>query len=369
MVNKRLLAITLGVLTAGCLQISAFADKLDLLHNVPLEISEHTTTLNIPEQVSSADQVLNILNASPNLLVHMEMMRRGYHHLPTSEQDKLVNELNKRYTAASSDPIKFFDHGYAQLVYKNNKTGLFFLRKANDKLRNQFSSLAYALAQADVDLYIENNPADTMTFRKLDVIYKLTDAVDYDARAHQSGFWPTFVRVSNELKKVGPYAEFTNTDFSERYLSYVGKVGTANTVSNPDSVEVSVEESTAIPPTAPASSSVCEPAILPPGEISAGQLFRSRKISLGEGRGHGTANFYTTQQTGQYKVVVTDAANQVIGRFLSPSAPYIVEDLNRDGVDEFVIRQFLKDPLNPIQVYRFGPCGFQLDKTISNYFK
>lgn len=365
--KNHLLGLMLGVLTAGLVQVPALAKQIDLLHTVPLEIQGSADARTLPEKITSADEVVSVLNSAGNLLVHMETLRRGYIDLPSTEQERLVNLLNKRYQSTSEDPVRFFDHGYAQLVYKENKTGLFFLRKANDRLKNQFTSMAYAMAQADVDLNIENGSPDAMTFRKLDVIYKMTDAVDYDARAHQNGFWPSFVRISQELKKFGPYAEFTNTDFSERYLSYLSGGGLVNG----ETVRVSVEESTATPPntqkeTAP---STCDPVrgYDTASNHGGGQLFRSRTLSLGTG--NGTAHFYTTGMENQYKVVAVNSSNQVVGNFLSPSAPYIIEDLNGDGVDEFVIRQFLKDPFEPVKVYRFTSCGFQLDNTLANYFK
>jgi hypothetical protein len=47
----------------------------------------------------------------------------------------------------------------------------------------------------------------------------------------------------------------------------------------------------------------------------------------------------------------------------------LVEDLDGDGTFEIVARQYKQDPYNPVIVYRYTPCGFELDKKIFNAFR
>lgn len=370
MFKKHLCSVLLGLVAVGSFQAPSFAKQLDLLHGVTFEISGYSEAKNLPAKFSSADEIMSAVNASSNLLVHMEVLRRGSADLGASEKDRLVNLLHKRYLSSENDAVKFFDNGYAQLVYKDNKSGLFFLRKANDKLNNQFSNLAYALAQADVDLNIENAPTDVMNFRKLDVTYKLSDAVAYDAKSHQPGFWPAFLQVIKNLTPIGPYASFTNSDFSSSYVPFGADLALADA----GTVQISKVESTAVSPTATtkvtpeevtctAAASYADPA-----QLNWAKHFRSTTLHLGGGKEE-KVHFFTTDTPNKYKVVAIDSNKRVLADFISPIAPYIVEDINGDGVDELVIRQYLENPNEPIKVYRYSRCGYQLDKTVSTYFE
>jgi hypothetical protein len=192
-----------------------------LIRDVPLTVSSYTEILaSFPEKPSTASEIVQALNNTPNLLIHMELLRRGYHELPESEQSRLVERLEIRHQENDRDMIMAFDYGYAQLVYLGNKGGLYFLRKANDTFETQFTSLAYGMAQVDVDLNLEQSKPGEMTTRKMDAVYKLGDAVKLDSARHQAGFWPSFVGVIERIKTVDAYKSFSNRDFSVAYVPY-----------------------------------------------------------------------------------------------------------------------------------------------------
>src|SRR5262249_24124410 len=150
---------------------SAFSDEsFDLLHSVPLEISGYVVAKDFPITFYTSDQVLKAIDSSPVLIIHMDALRRSNEDLPSTEQQKLIAALIKRQQLKEKDAQLAFDLGYAQLIYNNNKTGLFYLRKANDQFQNQFSSLAYAMAEVEPDLNHEGAPPDGMTTRKMDAM-------------------------------------------------------------------------------------------------------------------------------------------------------------------------------------------------------
>lgn len=361
-----LLALTVGLWS----QIPAQAETLDLLHSVPLEISQYDIAQTLPQQLATADQVMNVLNATDNLLVRMEVMRRAHKDLPLSEQDKLLTELHARHRAQQNDAHKFFDHGYAQLVLKDNKSGLFFLRKANDRLQNQFSALAYAMAQAEVDLNQEGSTPEEMTTRKLDVRYLLRDAVNRDAANHMAGFWPSYVRVLEKLQPLPTYNNFATSDLSLTYLPYGNSVipmrgGKVSYIPITDSTEVLV---------ANAKHTACDPDSVSP--LSAGdQNFdpagekpvSSRTVDF-NGQNALVEFFKSTEETGKYRVRVLSQDGFPLLSFSSYRLSSVVEDLEGDGSYEIVIRQFEHDPYQPIIVYRPTPCGFELDRTVYTYF-
>src|SRR5262249_35827789 len=90
----------------------ALAESFDLLRTVPLEIKEYEVSKDLPITFASSEQVLHAIDSSPVLLVHMEVLRRGYSDLPESEKEKLVAALLKRHQEQEHDLPRNFDHGY-----------------------------------------------------------------------------------------------------------------------------------------------------------------------------------------------------------------------------------------------------------------
>jgi hypothetical protein len=69
-------------------------------------------------------------------------------------------------------------------------------------------------------------------------------------------------------------------------------------------------------------------------------------------------------------VLLVTSQQQIVGSLFSAVKPYIVEDLERDGLFEIVLRQYSETPLNPVQVYRLQSNGaFTADASVSGLFQ
>jgi hypothetical protein len=359
----------LGSFLAGSFTLAAAAEEIagefSLVRSTPIPLQGYEESASLPQTLGTAAEVMAILNASKQLPVRMEVIRRAYHDLPPAEGEKLITTLHARHREIQDDPNRFFDYGYAQYMFSQKQTALYFLRKANDRLKSQFTNLAYAMAQAEVDLNEEGALPETLTTRKMDVQYKLSDAVVRDAEAHLPGFWPTFVQVLAKLEPLTAYNDFATTDFTETYVPFGERVmtsyGTTGSAAN-------IDEGTSGEPCqgTPEGSCVLQGT---PESLDWGKVFRSISLDLNQDGVNDTVHFFMTDLQNRYRVVAINSDNQVLADFSSPVAPYILEDLDADGLPEMVIRQFKVDPMNPLQVYRFDRCSFKLDPTVEAYFK
>ena len=367
MMKRVLPAAFAGLLMSFCIQGAQATTQVDILRSVPLEISGY----NLPKDngFTTASELLGVMDGQKSLLVHMELMRRSYLTLPESEKEKLLSTLYTRYKTSENDTIKFFDHGYAQMLYKKNKTGLFFLRKANDRIGDQFSSLAYAMAEAEADVELENAGPAEMTTRKLSVMFNLRDSLARQKASAKPGFWPSFVRFIAALQPLDAYDDFTDTDFSLDFVPYGNSV-TAATVgasAGMGGAAASIDTAT--------SCSVRANRVTP--TETPGTLFGSRMVDFDNDKQFETVRFYTEKpmqaysadERPTYRVVITDNQGRLLGEMSSRVAPYIVEDLNGDGAYEVVIRQYQADPYHPVLVHRLTECGFEEDKTVYGYFQ
>jgi hypothetical protein len=359
----------LGVMAALTLSISlpysSFAENVDFLRSIPLEVSGYASAQAFPEKFTTAEQVIQAINNTPVLLVHMEALRRGYHELPIDEQEKLLTALHKRRMTNEHDLVLGFDHGYAQLVYKQNKTGLFFLRKANDKIQDQFSNLAYGMAQVEADINLEDAAPDQTTTRKMDAVYKLGDAVKIDAMKHQPGFWPTYMRVVEKMKELPAYKSFTRRDFSLAYIPLGNKV-VPMTGANTSSIPLTDKPASLL---SSAMNTSCQPAAndmdIENNQNAAILAQRSANFNGNQA----LILFSPTEEPHLYRVKVLGPSGQPMLSFKSHTMPNVVEDIDGDGVFEIVARQYQYNPMQPIIVYRYTPCGFELDKEIFGNFQ
>lgn len=320
--------------------------KFDLLRAVPLEVSGYTDSP-LPATFSTADQIVEVLNSKRDLLVHMEAIRRSYTQLSAAEQVNLLDDLFERYRSMDDDAVRFFDYGYAQLVIQNNKTGLFFLRKANDALKDQFSSLAYAIAQVEADINFEDAKPNEMTTRKLDAIFRFKDAVKRDANRHKPGFWPTYVRMIEKVKAIPAYQDYTSSDVSVNYVPYGN---------------IEVPAITMLP-----ASFSKAPVMANSAELTAQTLFQDRYVNL---LGNGKPIRFQAYNTGipsQYRIIISDAG-QAISDLTTQNTSQIMEDIDGDKQFELVVRQYATNPMVPVQVYRYKDSKFELDKTIDARF-
>jgi hypothetical protein len=373
--NQRLLGLSVVLSLLSGLGSTAVAEQIDMLRTVPLEIKGYEVSKDFPVTFYTADQVLKAIDSSPILLVHMEVLRRGYADLPETEKTKLVTALLKRHQTLENDLPKAFDHGYAQLIYKNNKSGLFYLRKVNDKLQTQFTSLAYGMAQVEADLNHENATPDDMTTRKMDAMYKLGDAVKLNAANQQPGFWPSFQRVLEKVKPMGAYQSFSNRDFTLAVVpigNNVVPLNGAQVVTIPLKATPEILASNALTTSCNpggsdsiTSSAPLSQAIAMPKEPETPPV-ASKNVSFnGE---TAVLQFYSTETPGLARVRVTGIYGQPLLSFETYATNRIVEDLEGDGTFEIVARQYKQDPYNPVMVYRYTPCGFELDKKVFNAF-
>jgi len=345
------------------------AQTVDFLRTVPLEVSGYPAAQCLSSRLTSADQILQVLNATPVQIVHMEALRRGYAELPLTEQDKLLKALHKRHMANETDLGMGFDLGYAELVYEHNKTGLFFLRKANDHFQNQFTNLAYGMAQVEADITMENAKPEEMTTRKMDAMYRLGDAVKIDVVQHQPGFWPSYIRVIEKMKPMGAYKSFSRRDFSQGYLP------TGNAVVPLGNVNVSalseVKPGTATATLTGMINNACSPNA-EVGNTEAANFFEKSMLSQRTATFRGskaTIQFFPTSENHLYQVRVLGPTGNPMLSFQSYNMGNLLEDLDGDGVFEIVSRQFQYNPFKPFVVYRYTACGFELDKKIHDDFE
>ncbi len=367
-IRKGILGIVaLLACSVGMTQASQ-AENIDILRSIPLEVSGYASGKAFPEKFTTTEQVIQALNSTPVLLVHMEALRRAYHDMDSTEHEKLLTAIHKRRMTNEKDLMLGFDHGYAQLVFKQNKTGLFFLRKANDYFKDQFSALAYGMAEVEADINLENAPANSMTTRKLDATFQLGDAIRRDALKHQAGFWPSYIQVIDKMKVMDPYKSFSNRDFSLIYVPYGNSVVPLKGITT-----AALPLSTATGNLTDASlGTTCSPDPSPLAvEASAFTGVSVSQQAANFSGNNASIQFFPAQgQDKQYHVRVTGQDGQQLATFKTAVVPRrAVEDLDGDGVHEIVIRQYAQNPLLPVVVYRYTPCGLELDQKIYDNFQ
>lgn len=370
--------VALSVCTAGMLAISlqmtGVAEMPMLIRSVPLEVSGYTEATDLDQQVQTAEGTVQVLTTTMPLIVHMEALRRAYTAFGQNaeETQKLLKDLKERYMADTSNAEKFFDYGYAQLVMEGNKNGLFFLRKANDALTSPYTSLAYALAQVDVDRMIDNATPDALTTRKMDVGYKLKDALLYNREDRLAGIWPSYVHILEALAEYPAFESLRSEDVTTLYVPYGSTSLNRSESSNQLLLALapsSSEEASEPLPAAPEAPTVETSCVFSPLSASEMTLAQSKSMDLDNDGQAETVNFYQTAAGSPYVVDVTDSQNRVIGRFTSYKAPYIAEDLDGDNRFELVVRQFDKDPYHPLAVYRWNGSCYGQDTGVASFFK
>lgn len=216
------MALSIGILPAVALEMPTGEASPDyLIRKIPIHTESYLDTGTLVQQTQTPETTLQLINQyKSNLLVHMESIRQAYHHFGTNKplRDKFMASMKSRYTKNTADSVAFFDYGYAQVMFDGNKNGLFFLRKANDALVSPASNLAYGLAQIDADRYFENASPMLMTTRKMDVVYKLKDALTLNKVQKMAGIWPTFVEIRNSLRPYDAYESMLKEDFTLMYV-------------------------------------------------------------------------------------------------------------------------------------------------------
>ncbi len=347
-----------------------------LLRTLPIEISAYPEAADLDMKLQGADSTYQAITTTAPMLVRMEAIRRAYHNFGQNmaERDKLLKVLKDRYMQEPNNAEKFFDYGYAQLVMEGNKNGLFFLRKANDKIQSPYTNLAYGMAQIDIDRLIENAPVEELTTRKMDVVYKLKDALTLNRTDRLPGIWPTYVRILEGIKDYPAYTSFINEDTSMIYVPYgttsLSRDSGGNQFMAYDSTTSAIgadEPNLSSAPSGP-SPDIEQTCTLSNENINWGHLAFAKSVDLDNNGTTETLNFFSPNGKDPYKVRVMNANKQVIGEFVSHKGPYITEDLEGDGQFELVVRQFDKDPYHPLYVYRWNGKCYAKDKTVASYF-
>jgi hypothetical protein len=342
-----------------------------------MEVARYPEAATLDTHLTTPQATVSLLDTTKPLLVHMEILRRAYATLGQNPADRqmVLKLLKDRYMAKPTLAERYFDYGYAQLVMDGNKNGLFFLRKANDTLASPFTSLAYAIAQIDVDRDIEHATPDALTTRKMDAVYKLKDALMFNREDRLPGVWPSYVHV---LQALADYPAFSSLQ-TEDVTTLLVPVG--NLSLNRQSTGVS--EGSAFlamlnQPADPPKTSASEP--LPPDIASCtcsgssavttrSRLAYSKSFDLNNDTTLESVNFYTgAAAQSPYQVEVYSHDSRLVGQFASYKAPYIIEDLEGDGKYELVVRQFDKDLYHPLYVYRWNGQCYGEDQRISAYF-
>jgi hypothetical protein len=323
--------------------------------------------------LKTSDELMARLNATPDLFHHMDAIRQGYFQLPVKERNDLIVKLLSRYEASPDIAANYFDYGYAQLLYLNNQTGLFFLRNADKQLRTSATSLAYAMGQAQVDLNQEKAKPEEMTMRKLDTIHKIQDAVAEDLANHQTGFWPFYVQTIQKLSQLPPYQGITKRDISVQYVpvgnqlpfnqlrSYQPPAYGLMAVTPEQAPKKKQKNDKTSPVTA-----VPAPAPVFPAQSPAEPLIGIRAIPNTDQY----LKFAKSAENAEHiKVTVHDQKDQVLGEFLTAGNLNVVEDVDKDGHYELVVRQYQETPLEPVRVYRWTGQKYELDANIAKLFQ
>ncbi len=381
--------IVLGVSIVGLsylpLTPSAQAEEFNLLKSLVLPIEGYQESQKLPETFKTTAEVTQALGTSRNIALHMEIIRRAYHQLSMDEHEVFLKAIHSRQREIEGDTYRSFDEGYAQWMFRGNKTALYYLRKVNDKLKNQFTNLAYAMAQAEVDINDEMASPLVLTRRKQDVTYKLFDAVAQDAQAHSPGFWPSFVNVLDKLAELKAYSDFATSDFAQSYVPYgkqvmpssglkdeepeeLGDDAFEDELEDEEKSEGELETENADTETENTEAPACQLST-DTSKFNFANLYRSISIDF-DGDGEDEAlHFFYTDKDNWYQVAIINQNNEILADLHSPTAPYILEDLDQDDIPELVIRKFKHDRLHPVQVYRFNDCSFEVDPDVEAYFK
>jgi hypothetical protein len=336
-------------------------DRLTL--TVPITCA-HTVGSTLTEKPIRADEFYGVFN-QPSIALRMEALRRAALYLPATEKTRLWTYLTQRRNKNVNDPNLYFDVGYADITLHLNKTGLFFLRKASERLNNPFAHLAYAIAQTDVDLLLEGGTPSTPSIRKLDAVYKLTDAINLNATKRQAGLWPTFIRIQQKLATLPAYQDFSLRDYSDTLVPYGGRYHT-----QPSSTIASCM----VKPAASAKPITTHNASLNPQLPDPTLPLFSLAVTLSTSQPTPQClDFYPVTSTDPGKIahyeVKVRQGSQLLAAFQSHVGVGIIEDLNNDGQYELVLRQYKIDPLHPVLVYRYLGNQLTLDSAIQQLFE
>lgn len=343
-------------------------DNEMLLRALALDVSGYPEAAKITEATQSAESAFALIQNSPNLLVHMETIRQAYLSFgqDPNQRQTFMKQLNARYVKNNADPICFFDFGYAELVFDANKNGLFFLRKANDSLALPYTSIAYGLAQIDADRIFEHAAKHEITPRKQDAAYKLKDALLFNKSDPQPGVWENYIRIIEALKAYPGFDSLTHEDVTSLIIPYGSSSLGALAGVDQESVEkLALKKPEAISTFDPKSVS-CD---IQPARPDIATLKKSRPHDLNHDGQFDTLNFYSQGPNKPFLFQAQEGTTQTVLAQFNSYSQSLVEDLDGDGQDELVVRQFEHTIKNPLEVYRWNGQCFVKDTQVAKLFE
>ncbi|MEB3205933.1 MAG: hypothetical protein VKK59_01125 [Vampirovibrionales bacterium] len=374
----------------------------------------------LPETFRTASEVLGVLASQSSWPSRLETLRRASWSLSKPEQKSLLASLRQQYQAQNTDINRYVTYGLADFIMTENKSSLYFFRKATESSQDPFLNLIYAMAQAQVDATIERALPSEMTARKLDVILRLRESVSMDTLKHTPGFWPVFVQVRQRLCMNPLYAQDLSDDFSLRYVP-VGQSpfsvptlpasksarASARSTSPSKRPEASVSQPAktaskaallAVSASPQASESAQQAGLLQSNSLSANSLSANslsanslsanslpakleasqmapanlvslRSIPLSPSMSHQVKFYANFSRDHAFTGVVTSSNEQIVAVLDGLNSTNIVEDLEGDGQFELVVRQFNQTPQAPVRVYRFVNGAYHLDERVASLFE
>lgn len=343
----------------------ASTPSYDFLRYVTIPLDGYLTGQELPDSWTQHTQVVPLLLQNRNLALHLEILRQATLQLSADEQRKLANALRLEHRKIPDDPYRYFDVGYTRWVVHHDKSALFYLRKANDQLQNPWSNLTYALAEAEADITHERALPSELTRRKQDAMFKLTDALMYQAKAPVSGFWPAYLHAMDALKKVPAYTDYAQSDHTDLLLPFGQRVSVEYTLPDFNLSEGDDD----LNPTCMRSSINTLDADLDHATRTLA-VYLDEETDTPDGVYFMKANVVTENghTPDGYHIVIRRGDN-VLASLKTPVGPYIFEDLDEDGTPEIVLRQFAHNRTQPVQVYRFNGCQFEADTDLATIFK
>ncbi len=368
---------TATIATAPAITDPQFKDRSPLVY---ITVGLPTQAADIPVDMTEtkARTLLPLFKDNKSLGLHLELIRRAALTMDGDEQMELLVGLQKHQQAANTDPYRMFPLGLAKLLFTDNQSGLYYLRKANDALQSPYTNLAYGLAQVGVDLRQEKASPNTLNQRKQDAMFRLTDAVTAHGQRPAPGFWPAYLQTVKLLSPLEAYTEHITSDPTMLLLPYGNSVSLAYSPAQIDTTSTAMAATETI--TSPTPAKACVSNAIKITDTDKQSASRTLYVQAdGKGnyetvrvwpqRGTTAPNVDPTQPVApkHYRMAISRNGT-ILADVETPKAPYIFEDLNDDNLPELVVRRFANNPEEPLVVYRYNGCQYQADTQISQLF-
>jgi hypothetical protein len=353
--------------------------------------------------VATLTPTLKSLLAQKQPLTALQYLAYAQQSLPLAQHPQASAVVDTWRNTESNNPQVWMLKGMAELLFDNNDTGLFFLRKANDELDSSVSQLAYALglAYADTALVPANQRAE-VTQRKLNASYAFRDACTRDVSTPTKGLWPVAARALTDLRLKNPAFEILlASNYSDAYLPYGNRRVDFIAPTSVEAYWQSLEPKTkrkrkakkeadlpttlTLKPAAPcpqdhdpqgqAPNAIHPPCalVLPTNAVVSVRHVKHKGATTDDWLSLYTVTVPTAEQTDAkaplYRVIVANKRNEWLGIVPSYRDANLLEDINRDGEFELVLRQEAFNPLQPVRVFSVTPQRLTESKELTRHFE